>query len=212
VQPLGPGRWWAYPGNLQGRSTKATECGPKGALVVPILSDGFGEPQFHACDTVRFVRSDLDMSQADNLGDTLDLVSEHMSDLEHQAGGRSLVARVRLTGATAAHGALSNQVNLVHLAREHHPGSGLLATVEVATRPRVERAQVVARENLQSDVIRAIDAATDPTTALLDLLGDQLKGPASARLQQQLSADPDLAGVLLTQVETLLTELLEDPS
>jgi len=212
VQPLGAGRWWAYPGNLQGRSTKATECGPKGALVVPILADGFGEPQFVACDTVRFVRSDVDVSGADNVGDALDLIGARLADVEQQADGRSLVARLRLTGASAAHHALTTQTDLLDLAREQNTTGALISTVEVATRPRVERDQVLARNNLQSDIVRTLEAVDNPSAQLLDLLNGQITGVAEARLRKQLDADPTLATTLLARVETLLIDLLEDPS
>lgn len=212
VQPLGAGRWWAYPGNLQGRSTKATECGPKGALVVPILADGFGEPQFAACDTVRFLRSDVDLTDATNLGDALDLVNDHLAERERQADGRTLVARLRLTGATAAHSTLHSHGDLLELARQQNATGVLIATVEVATRPRVDRQQVLARDNLHSDVLRTIDAATDPAAFLLEVVGDQLTKQATARLQELLAADPALASSVLTRVETLLTDLLEEPS
>jgi DNA repair exonuclease SbcCD nuclease subunit len=212
VQPLGPGRWWAYPGNLQGRSTKATECGPKGALVVPILTEGFGKPQFHACDTVRFVRSDVDVSGADNVGDALDLVADHLADVEQQADGRSLVARLRLTGASAAHHTLATQSDLLDLAREQNTTGALISTVEVATRPRVDRDQVMARDNLQSDIVRTLDDVADPDALLLDLVRNHVTGLAEARLQKQLEADPTLAKALLNRVETLLIDVLEDPS
>jgi DNA repair protein SbcD/Mre11 len=212
VYSLGSGRWWAYPGNLQGRSTKATECGPKGALVVPILSDGFGEPVFHACDTVRFLRADLDMSNADNLGDALERIDAHLNDLEQQADGRSLVVRLRLIGSSPAHAVLSTTVDLVDLIREQLTSSALLATVEVATRPRVDREQVLARNNLHSDVLRTLDTVTDPEAMLWELLGNQVPTGAVPRLREHLHADPHLASALLTQVESLLTELLEDPS
>jgi DNA repair protein SbcD/Mre11 len=212
VQPLGPGRWWAYSGNLQGRSTKATECGPKGALVVPILTEGFGEPQFHACDTVRFVRSDVDVTGADNVGDALDLVGAQLADLEQQADGRSLVARLRLTGATAAHHTLATQSDLLDLAREQNTTGALISTVEVATRPRIDRDQVLARDNLQSDIVRTLDDVADPDALLLDLVRNHVTGLAEARLQKQLDADPTLAKALLNRVETLLIDVLEDPS
>jgi hypothetical protein len=123
-----------------------------------------------------------------------------------------VVARVRLTGTTAAHGTLTRQADLVALAREQVTATALLAGVEVATRPRLDRSQVLARDNLQSDILHTLDAATDPVATLLELVGDQLTKQAHSRLQEQLTADPTLAGALLTRVETLLTELLEDPS
>jgi exonuclease SbcD len=211
VQQMGPGRWWAYPGNLQGRSTKATECGPKGALVVPILTDGFGTPEFHDCSTVRFARTEVDVSAADNLGDALDLVSDHLGTLDADAGGRTLVARVRLVGTTTAHGALTGEADLLELARQQNATPVLIATVELATRPNVDRAQVLARGNLQSDVMMSIGGVTDPAATLIDLLSDANQN-AVKRLRDLLDADTDLARDLLARVESLLIEALEEQS
>jgi hypothetical protein len=209
VQPMSSGRWWAYPGNLQGRSTKATECGPKGALVVPILIDGFGTPEFHDCSTVRFARTDVDVSTADNLGDALDLVSDHLRILDLEADGRTLVARVRLVGTTTAHSTLAGEVDLLDLARQQNASPVLIAAVEVATRPSVDRAQVLARDNLQSDVMMSVGDVTDPAATLLDLLSDANQN-ALKRLRDLLDADTDLARDLLTRVESLLVEALEE--
>ena len=209
VQPLSPGRWWAYPGNLQGRSTKATECGPKGALVVPILTDGFGTPEFHECSTVRFARTDVDVSTADNLGDALDLVSNHLGTLDLEADGRTLVARVRLVGTTTANGALTGEADLLELARQQNATPVLIAAIEVATRSSVDRMQVLARGNLQSDVMMTVDGVTDPAAMLTDLLSDA-KPNAVKRLGALLDADADLARDRLARVESLLVEALEE--
>jgi len=88
----------------------------------------------------------------------------------------------------------------------------LISTIEVATRPRVDRHQVLARDNLQSDIVRALDGVDNPSDRLLGLLDGQIRGLADARLRKQLEADPSLANALLTRVETLLIDLLEDPS
>ena len=49
VNTIGSG-WLAYPGNLQGRSVKASECGPKGVLIVDVEDDGrVLEPRFVDC-------------------------------------------------------------------------------------------------------------------------------------------------------------------
>lgn len=52
--------WVVYPGNLQGRSTKPTERGPKGAVVVTVTDGVAAEPTFVPLDRVRFV--DLTLS------------------------------------------------------------------------------------------------------------------------------------------------------
>ena len=64
VHEMRKGAYRAYSGNLQGRSTKESECVSKGALEVAIYEHGFGKPEFFACDdnTVRFNRVSVDVT------------------------------------------------------------------------------------------------------------------------------------------------------
>lgn len=208
VHPLGPGRWWAYPGNLQGRSTKASECGPKGAIVVPILPDGFGEPEFHPCDRIRFARLDIDVSTARDLGEALELTAVGLGEAAASADGRPLVARVRLTGPTAAHGQLRDREDLVELLQEHGT-SATVGAVEVATRPLVPRAQLLERDDLLADLLRAFDTIDDAEASVLEHLGDELPSTARRQLAEELH-QPDRASALLGEVEQLLIDLLGD--
>lgn len=210
THPLGPGRWWAYPGNLQGRSTKPSECGPKGALVVPIMSDGFGEPEFHPCDRIRFTRLDVDVSAARDLGEALDLTTVELGEAAATTDGRPLVASVRLTGPTAAHDQLRDREDLVELLQEHGT-SAAVGTVEIATRPLVPRPQLLERDDLLADLLRALDAADDAESTIMEHLDDELPSTARRLLNEQLR-QPDRARALLGEVEHLLTDLLAEQS
>jgi len=93
--------WWAYPGNLQGRSTKATECGAKGVLLVDVGADGqFAEPRFVACDGLRFERVEVDLSSVTDITHVADGVLEALSRAVSGADDRPLFVRLELTGAT----------------------------------------------------------------------------------------------------------------
>ena len=56
VADRGNGRWWAYPGNLQGRGAGPAERGAKGALLVrsDAAGRGFLAPHFIPCGALRF--------------------------------------------------------------------------------------------------------------------------------------------------------------
>ena len=61
-----------YPGNLQGRSFKASETGAKGALLVEVAEGRVVETEFRALDRVRFARIELsldDLVGMDQLAD-----------------------------------------------------------------------------------------------------------------------------------------------
>ena len=110
--PLGPGRWWAYPGNLQGRSFKPSECHPKGALLVEITRDGFGQPEFRELDTVRFLNVSVPVDEAETVDDSISLVADAIIHAKAANSGVRLVVRVELTGRTSLAADLSKKINL----------------------------------------------------------------------------------------------------
>lgn len=103
-------KWWVYPGNLQGRSTKNAECGPKGVMVVPVSDSGrVLAPEFVECDRARFERVRLDVSHCGNSEEVLNAAESAVSELVGNTGGKPLVLRLEVTGATAAHTALKDE-------------------------------------------------------------------------------------------------------
>jgi DNA repair exonuclease SbcCD nuclease subunit len=96
-----PKGYWAYPGNLQGRSTKATECGAKGVLIVDVHEDGtLEEPRFVPCDAIRFQRLSIDLTDVSNNSDVLDIAIEKLKEAVADSEDRSLMVRLEFTGAT----------------------------------------------------------------------------------------------------------------
>jgi DNA repair exonuclease SbcCD nuclease subunit len=96
VNTIGDNRYWAYPGNLQGRFFK--EVGSKGALVVPILARGVGTPEHVPCDVIRFEHLSIDCS---NLA--FDNPDKEIADkcVFSDSGRRPIVARITLTGQSS---------------------------------------------------------------------------------------------------------------
>lgn len=211
-------RRWAYPGNLQGRSAKPSECGPKGALVVPFTSGGVGEPEFVVCDQLRFERSDVDVTEAADLGDALDLVCAVAADVTERAGGRPVLLRVRLVGATSAHTQLTDATGsaLVGLLRETQPGllgDGELVRIEVATRPVVERSQLLARGDLLAALLRRLDDLRTLDDVALDhqlaeCAGEALDHGTRFVLAELRALDPTLARRVLDDVEQRFVDTL----
>lgn len=214
VGNFGPNRWWAYSGNLQGRSSKPAECGSKGALVVPITAAGVGRPEFVACDTVRFVRLDVDVAGAATIGGAFELLEASLTAAVTDAEGRPVVARVRFTGATTAHAAISGEAaRLTELAREHLGrvlGDGELLKVEDATRPTIDRAQLLARGDLLSALLERLDALAGDDTPLVDTVRDDLDAKTLKLLDTLSDRDPTARASLLAGVEQLLLTRMAD--
>jgi DNA repair protein SbcD/Mre11 len=158
-----PKGWWAYPGNLQGRSTKATECGAKGVLLVDVESNGhFAEPRFVACDALRFERVEVDLSPVTDITLVADRVLESLSQRVVEAEGRPLFVRLELTGATEVAGELD--ARWVSLADELSAeaaevlGSGVVVKIERSFRPAIDLVAERNRETLLGKVLQRLDA------------------------------------------------------
>lgn len=220
VMPLAAGRWWAYPGNLQGRSAKPAECGPKGALVVPMTELGVGEPRFVACDAIRFVRADVDVSAAHDIAEVLELIETRAAHEVESAESRPVLLRLRLSGASAAHDTLvEERVKLLELVREHGGavlGDGEFLRVEVATRPAVERSQLVARRDLLAALLERLDAqratSDDEIAAVVAASVGSLDSATKAILTSAARSDPLLYRRLLDEIEQLFIEQLVERS
>lgn len=99
---LGEGEpWVVYPGNLQGRSTKPTERGAKGAVVVAVADGVAAEPEFVALDRVRFVDLEVSIAPYAEVTSLLDQLEALASPSAHD--GRSLIVRATVTGAGPLH-------------------------------------------------------------------------------------------------------------
>lgn len=97
----------AFSGNLQGRHVK--ETGPKGALWVTLRSGSPASLEFVALDEARWENLTVDVSEAEDLEDVLDLVKAQLKHARVTADDRPVVARVTLVGTTAAAADLSDR-------------------------------------------------------------------------------------------------------
>ena len=98
VVDLGPGRYAAYCGNLQGRHFKPSECHPKGALVVPISEHGIGKPEFAPCDKVRFVESVVTVNADQEIEDVIRAARDVAEQVGNAAEDRPVVWSLELEG------------------------------------------------------------------------------------------------------------------
>ncbi|MCB1040107.1 MAG: DNA repair exonuclease [Acidimicrobiales bacterium] len=155
--------WVVYPGNLQGRSTKPTEQGAKGAVVVAVDNGVATEPELVALDRVRFVDLDLSIAPYSELGSLLDQLEALADPHAHQ--GRSLVVRANLTGAGPLHEQLLAPARraevLDELRRrgsERHPFVWW-QSVAWRTRATVEVVDLHQRDDFAADLLRTCEAA-----------------------------------------------------
>ena len=152
--------WWVYPGNLQGRSTKSSECGPKGVMIVPIDESGVvHEPEFVACDRARFERIVAACDEFTTMEEAVDGAASRVAEKVEENGSRPSVVVVELTGATAVHGSLTADEFLASLteACESFIGQGQIVKVIDHTRKLVNPDEVRRSNSIAAEALQALD-------------------------------------------------------
>lgn len=159
-----PRGFWAYPGNLQGRSTKATECGPKGVLIVGISDSGRIEtPEFVPVDRVRFQRVSVSTESCET---DIQVFENVLSEVEHvvqQNSGLPTLIRLELVGRTPAFEDLKkqNEELLVNI-REHVSsviGEGEIVKVVNSTSPNVDPQEIRQRTTVLAEALKLLDSS-----------------------------------------------------
>ena len=162
-----PKGWWAYSGNLQGRSTKASECGPKGALIVEVDDDGTVlEPRFIDCAPLRFERLDVPVDELHDIESVHSTAITALTEAVTASGGVPLLVRLELTGTTPSELAFLRDPesagwdSFESAFREEAAdvlGDGALVAVRTSCRPRIDFAHERAGPTLLGTVLRALD-------------------------------------------------------
>ena len=174
VRPLPNGGRAAYCGNLQGRSFKPAECEPKGALVVPIVGNDFGEPEFVPCDAVRFVQSELVVEPSDSIVEVRDRLVETARVIGEDHSPRPVAWEARVIGALEDARRLQESVADGEFVGEIEDelsaalGGGGLCRLNLAVRTPVDRQAVLSSGDLFADVVERLQQLRQGSTGASD--------------------------------------------
>ncbi|MFC4809100.1 metallophosphoesterase family protein [Paenibacillus sp. GCM10023250] len=102
-----------YPGNAQGRH--ARETGAKGCYVVDVAANHETTLRFLALDTVRWANLDTPINGLASEQALLDAMERSVLEAAAASEGRSLMARLKLTGRGPLHGQLEDAERLAEL-------------------------------------------------------------------------------------------------
>lgn len=224
-QILSQAPWVVYPGNLQGRSPKPSERGPKGAMVVRVSADSHAgprgasryrvqAPRFVPLDRIRFDTLELDLAGIPDVAALQRALLAKADALQAENGGRGLILRAVLKGR----GPLYSELLL--------PGrlSEILAELR---RDGEQREPVIGWEDLRNEAASPLDLALiqqrgDFSAELLRLHDARLDDPerTAAFLARSFSPlerfrallpEPDAseAEALLQEARMLALDLLE---
>jgi DNA repair exonuclease SbcCD nuclease subunit len=207
--------WVVFPGNLQGRHVR--ETGPKGAVLIDTDGQRIRDVSFHALDVLRWAHLTVDLAEAQNGHDAVELARAAIDDALVQAEGRTLAIRLDMQGASAAHDALVDNPerweSMLRATASDVAADGVwLEKIRWATWPRADAEQLAQRDDAVGQVARALRAAQaegadlDAMTAALAEL--RVKLPSELRERDSDGGlrldDPTTVRELLADVERLL--------
>lgn len=149
-----------YCGNPQGRDPGEVE--PRGCYLVTVDDDGTVTPSFRPVDVVRWQRVDVPVGLLEGDEAIANAITDAVDEVQSRAG-RSVVARVRLTGAGPAHKVLSRSGGLAGVAEVVRGALGegapfaFVESITDATRPPFNRDERAATDDFLGNVLRYSD-------------------------------------------------------
>ena len=159
-----------YPGNPQGRDPGETE--PRGVAIVTVEADAVPHVEFVDTDVVRWVIVRLDAAPIASMNALRDAICAEL-DARRDEAGRSIVARVQLTGFTPLHDELRRAAvasDLVRAIRDVYPPNAdpfvWLESLRDETRSDIETAYARG-----ADFVAELDAFVESSAARL--LGEE---------------------------------------
>ena len=201
-----------YPGNSQGRHPN--EAGPRGVYLVEVDPNGNVSLDFRATDTVRWERAVVDISALETEQALLDELHDAAQGLLDSSDGRSVVARITLTGRGELNQFLRRAgavEDLLEGVNEQWAGRSPFVWCERVleeTAAPIDRAAMRAGEDFLAEVLRTADQLKALPESLHDGLAELYH---HSRYRRYLSAltEEDITA-LLDEAEALTVNLLDE--
>ena len=210
-----------YPGNIQGRHGK--EQGEKSCELVTVSDAGAISIETISTSVVPWFQTDIDASGCRTAEEVYEKLRLGLEAMLSQSSERVTAVRLRIFGTTDAHGELSRDLEQVRheaisIATECGKVLFWVERVEVSTSPRLNRDELLKRDDPIGEVVRILatlrqdPAALASWSAIAELqkkFPDELaNGPEAVKLDVAvLSAAIDEAeGVLLSRLSGLEAE------
>ena len=211
--------WIVYPGNLQGRDVR--ETGPKGCTLVEVEGGQVTSVEHRALDVTRWAVCEVDTSECDGGEAVVNAVMNRLAEELEQADGRSLAARIVLTGASAAHKDLATHrehwnTQIRTTAADRFDDRVWVEKVKHETKTSIDLESIAKRDDALGALLSKF-RDPDAVAAVMKSLREELKKmldvvPTDPRLPSDILdfEDPKAVEELLREVTQLLIPRLLD--
>lgn len=210
--------WVVFPGNLQGRHMR--ETGPKGATVVEYDASGVRFVEHRVLDVVRFARLEV-VARAEASPESLaDAIFDAVESAWQAADERTLVTRITVSGATAAHAALHRDLprwNAEVRVRVNELPGVWVERIRFETRPLQAAGGLENRADALGQALRSLEALGRDPQARQQVLSDfaELKAKLPAEIKRGAGGvdldDPDVLLDAIAEVKELFAAVLYTP-
>ncbi len=211
--------WVVYPGNLQGRSLKTSERGPKGAYIVEVEDDIVTALDFVSLDHVRPLVVEVDVGGLAAIPELSKLLLDEAPRARDENQGRSLLVRVELRGQGKLHHDLRRPGRLDELVvdlRDAVKGETPFIWWESLvdeTRPELDLEAIGRRGDFSSEVLRGAHAIRSNQGEFTRLLDHESKSIQRFGVRRWVGdPTPDDHGTMLDRAVEAALELLEEPA
>jgi DNA repair protein SbcD/Mre11 len=195
-----------YPGNIQGRHGK--EQGEKSCELVTVSDTGALSVDTISTSAVPWFQADVDASGCQTADEVYEKLRIELEGMLSQSKERVTAVRLRIVGTTEAHAELSRDLEQVRheaISIANECGNGLfwVERVQVGTSPRLNRDDLLKRDDPIGEVVRIIATLRQDPTSLANW-------DAIAELQKKLPEEvADGAEPVKLDVLTLTTAIEE---
>ena len=208
-----------YPGNSQGRHPN--EQGARGVYLVEVDEHGSVSLDFRSTDVVRWETLSLDIGHLDSEQALLDAINDLAEAALSEAQGRSVVARLELTGRGPLHRPLKER-DTVKAARDHvndqyaQRGTWFWCEgVRLATASPVDREAALRRDDFVGDLLRlstGLRESGQGPDGLRELLQPLYSSRREIRdlLRDFMPSDEEMGRLLSDAEEECLAALVEE--
>ena len=201
--------WIVFPGNTQGRHVR--ELGAKGCMFVTVDDEGSVSIEHRNLDVFRWALCEVDVSEAGNGFDVVDLVGLEIEKEMEKAEGLPLAVRLKLTGMSQAHKDLAGNMarwesEIRAKATEGSGGDVWVEKIVLKTGMLLDVEELQRRDDALGGLLKSIRKMEEHDEEILSLIRDEFSNLKS-KLPEELLRNQEVFGM---DTPDALKELIGD--